>query len=67
MPLLRRLEELRKLLRDQRGQAMVEYSSFLWMGLVMGGVCWTFLVPQLLNAIDKYLDGVYFILNLPLP
>lgn len=58
---------LQRLRRDQRGQAMVEYASFLWMGLIYGGICWTFLGPQLMNAIDKYLKGIYYILNLPLP
>lgn len=61
------LSSLQRLRRDQRGQAMVEYSSFIWMGFVAGGICWTFLGPQLLNAIDKYLDSVYFVMNLPLP
>lgn len=62
------LETLRRLRGDQRGQAMVEYSTLtLWMGLLAGGTCYFYMGPMLLNAIDKYLDSVYFVLNLPLP
>lgn len=56
------------LLSDQRGQAMVEYSTFMFfMALGGGGAAFVFILPQLLNALNAYLNSVYFILNLPLP
>lgn len=52
---------------DQRGQAMVEYSSIVLATFVLGLPAFAFLMPQLINALNTYLNSVYFILNLPLP
>jgi hypothetical protein len=58
---------LRSLAADQRGQAMVEYSSIFMAMCVVGLPAFVFLMPQLMNALNTYLNSVYYVLNLPLP
>ncbi len=56
-----------RLRRGPRGQAMVEYSAvtfFLATGLGVGIVT---VLPMLMNALDRYLQGIYFMINLPIP
>ena len=68
MPSMRRLSELRKLLRDQGGQAMVEYSTITFFMLVGGGgTLLTTFLPKFLDAMNAYLDSVYYIINQPFP
>ncbi|MBS2029635.1 MAG: hypothetical protein JST54_17160 [Deltaproteobacteria bacterium] len=56
------------LLRGQGGQAMVEYSTITLFGSVVGGAtAIAYVLPALLNAINMYLDSVYYVLNMPLP
>jgi len=54
-------------LRDESGQAMAEYALVLagLMGLLVGGG-FTFL-PDFINALQRYYDSYYIILNLPIP
>ena len=58
---------LRRSLADSSGQAMAEYAivvAALMGGLV--GLGFTFL-PDFINAIQRYYDNFYIILNLPIP
>ncbi len=55
-------------LRGQGGQAMVEYSTITLFGSVVGGTtAIVYVLPALLNAINIYLDSLYYVLNMPLP
>ncbi len=54
-------------LRRARGQAMVEYSVVLYFLAVAGGVAIITVLPMLMNALDRYLQGIYFMLNLAIP
>lgn len=59
---------VRKQRRYQRGQAMVEYSVVMFL-LLIGGVGGGLIVflPSMMNALDVYLSGIYFMLNLAVP
>ena len=51
----------------ESGQAMAEYA--IVMAVLMGamaGVGFTFL-PDFINALQRYYDGYYILLNLPIP
>jgi Flp pilus assembly pilin Flp len=50
-----------------RGQAMIEYSVVLFFLAVGGGVGIITVLPTLVNALDRYLQGIYFMLNLAIP
>jgi len=50
-----------------RGQAMVEYSAIVFFLATSGGVAIITVVPMLMNALDRYLQGIYFMLNLAIP
>lgn len=51
----------------RRGQAMVEYSSVVFvLALGTGGSIITVL-PMLMNALNRYLHGIYFMLNMAVP
>ncbi len=54
-------------LRAQRGQAMVEYSSVVFFLATAGGVGIIAVLPMLMTALDRYLQGIYFMLNLAIP
>jgi hypothetical protein len=59
---------LRHFLRSQRGQALVEQGLLLATLLGMGaaGGAWLMTThPQLLNALDIHVRGIYFVLSLP--
>jgi Flp pilus assembly pilin Flp len=54
-------------LRADSGQAMTEYAlvTALILGLLVGAG-WTVL-PDFVGALQRYLDGFYVLLNLPIP
>jgi ABC-type lipoprotein release transport system permease subunit len=54
-------------LRAPRGQAMAEYSAVVFALATAGGVAIITVVPLLMNALDRYLQGIYFMLNLAIP
>jgi len=53
--------------RAERGQAMAEYSTILFALSTAGGVAIITVVPLLMNALDRYLQGIYFMLNMAIP
>ena len=53
--------------RARRGQAMVEYSSVVFFLAVSGGVAIITVMPMLMNALDRYLQGIYFMINMAIP
>ncbi|MDY7231250.1 hypothetical protein [Hyalangium rubrum] len=53
--------------RRQRGQAMVEYSAITFFLATSGGVAIVTVLPMLMNALDQYLQGIYFMLNMAIP
>ena len=62
---MRRLRALRR--AAARGQAMVEY-SFVAHAILVGGTLagWPF-VSQMLQALTKYYEGIYFVVTSPVP
>ncbi len=58
---------VKKAPRAVRGQAMVEYSSILFALATAGGVAIVTVLPMLMNALDRYLQGIYFMLNMAIP
>jgi hypothetical protein len=58
----------RQFLRDQRGQALVEQGVLLatLLGVGAAGGAWLMKThPEMLNALDIHVRGVYFVLSLP--
>lgn len=53
--------------RWRRGQAMVEYSVIVYFLALAGGVSIITVIPMLMGALNKYLQGLYFMLNMPIP
>jgi hypothetical protein len=53
--------------RRPRGQAMVEYSAVLFALATAGGVAILMILPMLMNALNRYLEGIYYMLNLAIP
>jgi hypothetical protein len=53
--------------RRPRGQAMVEYSVVLFFLVTAGGVGIIMVLPMLMNALNRYLVGIYYMLNLAIP
>jgi len=62
-----KLPVVARLARKLRGQAMVEYSAVLFALAMGGGVGIIIVLPSLMNALDRYLAGIYFMLNLAIP
>jgi Flp pilus assembly pilin Flp len=59
---------LKRLARDQQGQAMVEYSTItLGMLAFSAGFSLVWFGPMFMNALNIYLDGIYFVVNAALP
>lgn len=61
---------LGRLHREDQGQAMTEYAVMSAYLLVAGLVSAPFVMrfaPEMLNALQIYMDGFYFSLALPLP
>jgi hypothetical protein len=60
----------RFLLRSKKGQALVEQGVLLASVLGVGAVGGLWLMkehPDLLNAMDVHVRGIYFVLSLPFP
>jgi hypothetical protein len=53
--------------RRLRGQAMVEYSAVLFALATAGGVGIIMVLPMMMNALNRYLQGIYYVLNLAIP
>lgn len=53
--------------RWKRGQAMVEYSIIVYFLALAGGVSIITVIPMLMGALNKYLQGIYFMLNMAVP
>lgn len=51
----------------RRGQAMVEYSAVVFALATAGGAGIIVVLPMLMNALNRYLQGLYFMLNLAVP
>ncbi|MCY1016692.1 hypothetical protein [Pyxidicoccus sp. MSG2] len=49
-----------------RGQAMVEYSAITAALLGFTVLGWPFLV-QLINGLQRYFQGIYYIIQSPIP
>jgi hypothetical protein len=70
---MRRLRQWRRALgrarpvADQGGQTLTEYS--ILMGVVGGGFAYTAIefLPNFIDALQRYYDGFYVMLNLPFP
>jgi Flp pilus assembly pilin Flp len=58
---------LLKAARGVRGQAMVEYSTVVFALATFGGVAIITVLPMLMNALDTYLAGIYFMINMAIP
>jgi hypothetical protein len=58
---------VKRVLRAPRGQAMAEYSAIVFALATSGGVAIITVLPMLMNALDRYLQGIYFMLNLAIP
>ena len=58
---------LRRALQGESGQAMTEYAlvTAAILGILVGAG-WTIL-PDFVNALQRYYDGFYVLLNLPIP
>jgi len=54
-------------LRGQGGQTLSEYS--ILMGVVGGGFAYTAIefLPNFIDALQRYYDGFYVMLNMPFP
>jgi len=67
LKLLRRIQRLGARLRDQSGQATVEYGVLPWAilaGLAIGGYP---MFLGLLAAVQIYFDSFFLVLRLPIP
>jgi hypothetical protein len=53
--------------RRQRGQAMVEYSSVVFILALGGGASIITVLPMLMGALNRYLQGLYYMINLAVP
>jgi len=62
-----KLQALALRVRRLRGQAMVEYSAVLFALATAGGVGIIMVLPMLMNALNRYLQGIYYVLNLAIP
>ncbi|QRK08216.1 hypothetical protein JQX13_51235 [Archangium violaceum] len=51
----------------RRGQAMVEYSAIVFFLALAGGVSIITVIPMLMSALNRYLQGIYFMLNMAVP
>ncbi|MBZ4397625.1 hypothetical protein OWM54_14155 [Myxococcus sp. MISCRS1] len=52
--------------RNRRGQSMVEYAVVSAALLGITTVGWPFLV-QLLNALHRYFNSIYYVIQSPIP
>jgi hypothetical protein len=56
-----------RLLQRRRGQAMVEYSVVVHALALAGGVAIITMLPMLMRALNIYLNGLYYMINLATP
>ena len=57
-----------RMLRDQSGQAMAEYSTITFFMLIgFSGVSLVLFLPNFMNALNTYIAGIYYLLDAPLP
>jgi ABC-type lipoprotein release transport system permease subunit len=61
------LPEQARPVRRRRGQAMVEYSAVLFALATAGGVGIIVVLPMFMNGLNRYLQGIYYMLNLAIP
>jgi Flp pilus assembly pilin Flp len=64
------MNALRRFYCDQRGQALTEGGLLLAALLGVGAAGTAFLLkthPDLLNALDIHVRGIYFVVSLPFP
>ena len=63
----KRKKKLRRRLRDQRGQGMVEYAIIA--SCILGGLISMSIIflPTMIRAYNIYYKSFYVILNLPVP
>ena len=54
-------------LERRRGQAMLEYSIIVHVLALSGGVAIIAVLPMLMRALNTYLDGLYYMINLAVP
>jgi len=55
------------LVRAQRGQAMAEYSSIVFLLLCTTGLLLVQFLPSMITAIGDYIHGFYYVMALPIP
>jgi len=57
--------------KNNKGQALTEYAVFsaALLGIILGGVKFMLpeMIPDMLDALQAYIDGFYFILTMPFP
>ena len=53
--------------RDQSGQAMLEYSMVVYALFISGTVSFVTFLPHFLDALNLYLNNLYFFIDAPLP
>ncbi|MFY0529397.1 hypothetical protein ACN28I_41610 [Archangium gephyra] len=53
--------------RPRRGQAMVEYSAVVFALTIAGGASIITVLPMLMGALNRYLQGLYYMINLAVP
>ncbi|HEX5748580.1 MAG TPA: hypothetical protein VFZ09_20235 [Archangium sp.] len=53
--------------RRRRGQAMVEYSAVVFVLALGGGASIITVLPMLMGALNRYLQGLYYMINLAVP
>ena len=53
--------------RPRRGQAMVEYSVVVFALAMAGGASIIVVLPMLMGALNRYLQGLYYMINLAVP
>jgi hypothetical protein len=51
----------------RRGQAMAEYSLIIYVLALSGGVAIITVLPLLMRALNTYLNGLYYMINLAVP
>jgi hypothetical protein len=55
-------------IRQRRnGQALLEYSLIVYVLALSGGVAIITVLPMLMRALNGYLNGYYYLLNLAVP
>ena len=61
------MKRLRRFRRSRPAQAVTEYSLVVFVVLGLGLIGGWNLMPAFITAFQKYFDGFYILLNLPIP